>query len=53
MGKFYYVGILTVIIRIKNPRTSRERKFNFLLSDVIIFVSLLSADGIIILRLKA
>ena len=38
MGKFYYCGISTVRHQIKNPRTLREQKFNFLLRDVLIFL---------------
>ena len=38
MGKFYYCGISTVRLQIKNPRKKREREFNFLLRDVLIFL---------------
>ena len=34
IGKFYNCGISTVISQIKNPRTSREWKFNFLSREV-------------------
>ena len=53
MAKFYYCGISTVRHQIKNPRTSRKRKFNLFLSDVLLFfVLLVSADDIIIVILK-
>ena len=36
IGKFYNCGISTVRRQIKNPITSRERKFNFLSRDVFV-----------------